>query len=102
MLSAAEIVLVGATPDRSGALEKRGVQPAPPSELTQVTSRLARELISAWGTSPLPPKFWMRAVPEPRSARLATGRKALARPSRAPVVEAERTWVASVMKPERA
>src|SRR5260370_31624383 len=102
MLSVAEMVLVGATPERSGALEKRGVQPAVPSELTQVTSRLARELISAWGTSPLPWTLWMRAVPLAVSTRLVTVRKALASPCRAPGGEAELNSVASVLKPERA
>ena len=54
MLRAAEMVLVGVTPDEVGGVGEEGVQPELPSELTQVTSRLARVLISAWGTSPLP------------------------------------------------
>src|SRR5258707_2518 len=98
VLSAAGMVLGGGAPGRSGELEKRGVQPEPPSELTQVTSRLARLLISAWGASPLPAMVWMRATPEAVSTRLVTVRKALASPWRAFGVEEELRWVGSVKK----
>src|SRR5580700_10352492 len=77
MLRAAVMVSAGGALLGPVAFVKRAVQPAVPSELTQVTRRLARLLISAWGTTPLPTAFWLSAVPEPRSARLLMVRKAL-------------------------
>ena len=50
MLTMAETVSVGSFPSGAGALEKSVAQSAVPSELTQLTRRFARELISACGT----------------------------------------------------
>src|SRR5271154_440636 len=88
MLRAAVTVSVGAVPSSAGALVKSLAQPEVPSELTQSTRRLASELISAWGTSPLAEMFWMRATPVEGSTRLLTVRKALAMPCCAPDVGA--------------
>src|SRR5271168_5330631 len=57
MLSAAVTVLVGGVPSSAGAFAKSWAQPLVPSELTQLTSRLARELISAWGSRRCPRRF---------------------------------------------
>src|ERR1700678_3015083 len=102
MLRAAVMVSVGEVLLGPVAFEKSEEQPAVPSELTQVTRRLARLLISARGTTPLPAAFWLSAAPDPRSERLLMVRKALAIPWSAPGVAAELMCVASVMKPERA